>query len=121
MNNPQNRLKWFEAALNDKMPGTNIDDLSQSLRVDSDIFKNHILQGQEFDSMAGSVIKGILGCSINEFVENGRAICGYVSPNKTAAEPSSENEYLIIAEKIMKQGGENAAALKRIIKLMANE
>ena len=122
MHNPSDRLNWFEAALKEKHPDTSIDELSHSLRLDPDLFKNHISQGTEFDAMAGGVIKGILGCTINEFVENGRAICGQGQPTAPAASANSSgvgvDNYLDRARLILERGGENAEALKTMIRLM---
>ena len=119
MNNTDDRLKWFDAALREKHPGTTLEDLSQSLRLDPGLLKQHITQGREPDSMAGSVIRGILGCSINEFVENGRAICGYEEPGQAgAAAPAEIMAWLDQARAVLEGGGEKAETLKGVLKLM---
>ncbi|MDR1043985.1 MAG: hypothetical protein LBP33_02565 [Candidatus Adiutrix sp.] len=119
MTKPADRLKWFEAALQEKHPGASLEDLSQSLRLDSDLFKQHISQGTEPGAMAGSVIKGLLGCSINEFVENGRSLCGDEEPGRPGSSAASEiAAWLDRARSVLEAGGEKAETLKGILKLM---
>ena len=119
MNNKMERLKWFEANLKDKHPEVSIEDLSQSFRLDPDVFTQNIINGQEFDSMAGSVIKGFLGCSLNEFVEGGRAICAEGSqPHSLKANDDDWQSLMAEAGKVLKGDDDKAKALATIIRLM---
>lgn len=119
MDNKDDRLKWFEANLNDKHPGVSLDDLSQSFRLNPDNLRCKIANGQEFDSMVGSVIKGFLGCSLNEFVEGGRAICAEGSQPAPLKNDGGDFQGLLNeARDILKAGGDKAQALTTIIRLM---
>ena len=113
------RLKWFEANLKDKHPDVTIEELSQSFRLDPGVFTQNIINGQEFDSMAGSVIRGFLGCSLNEFVEGGRAICADGSQPSTLKKEGDDWQSLMTeAGKILKADDDKARALATIIRLM---
>lgn len=120
MENKKDRLKWFEANLADKHPGVTLAELSQSFRLDPEVFQSNIVNGQEFDSMAGSVIKGFLGCTLNEFVEGGKAICAQGSQPVSSGPTASGRveDVLKDVRTILEKGGEKAQALKTIIDLM---
>lgn len=119
MDNKDKRLKWFKTNLSDKHPGVSLEDLSLSFRLEPELLINKIINGQEFDSMAGSVIHGFLGCSLNDFVEGGRAICEEGNkPDHQKTESDDFQAFLDDARDILKAGGENARALATIISLM---
>lgn len=119
MDSKADRLKWFEANLADKHPDLSIDELSRSFRIEPEVFKSNIASGQEFTSMAGSVVKGFLGCTLNEFVEGGRAICGDGNAPAAGQSAGDGTEALLErARKILKAGGDQAQALKTILSLM---
>ncbi len=122
MNNPYGeRLKWFNAALKEKYPDTTVEDLSSSVRIDPELFQGHIENATEPDTLTEGVVRGILGCSINEFVENGRAICGFEpqsAPSSSVPPAGEVAELLAKARQILEKGGDNAISLKNMIKLM---
>lgn len=116
------RLKWFNRALAEKMPGTTVEELSASLRIDPSVFIEHIVSGREFESMAGSVLQGLLGGALSDFVESGRdeaagpgASAGGLGQSEAAGESLG---LLDKAGRIFDAGGPQAEALATIIKLM---
>jgi len=115
-----NRLKWFETALQERHPGVTIEDLSRSLRISPEVFRDHITQGAEFDSMAGSVLQGLLGCSLNEFVEAGKTLSnGGPAPSETASAADADLSALLgKAKRIMEAGGDRADVLKKFISIL---
>ncbi|MDL2260338.1 hypothetical protein LJB99_05655 [Deltaproteobacteria bacterium OttesenSCG-928-K17] len=116
------RLKWFNRALNEKMPGTTVEDLSVSLRIEPSVFIEHIVNGREFDSMAGSVIQSLLGGTLSDFVDSGRdeaGGAGALAGASAASGPAAESRALLDkAARIFDAGGPQAEALATIIKLM---
>lgn len=119
MESKDKRLKWFKANLSDKQPGVSLEELSLSFRLEPELLISKIINGQEFDSMAGSVIQGFLGCSLNDFVEGGRVICEEGSkPDHQNTESDDFQALLNDARDILKAGGERAQALATIISLM---
>ncbi|UQZ91049.1 hypothetical protein C4J81_18225 [Deltaproteobacteria bacterium Smac51] len=116
------RMKWFETAFNDKFPDTSIDDLCKTIQVDPSAFRNLVAQSMAPDAMSGYVLEGILGCNLNDFVEEGRRLhSGGQPPEKKqtgSASAGDDDEWLARAGSILKRGGENAATLKNIIRLM---
>jgi len=122
MEDKKDRLKWFEANLEDKHPGLTLAELSQSFRLDPEVFQSNVINGVEYDSMAGSVLKGFLGCTLNEFVEGGKAICaqgGQPGASASASNASGGLDGLLNdARLILEKGGDKAQALRTIISLM---
>lgn len=113
------KLKWFNQALSQKLPGTTLEDLSALLRVETAVFIDHINQGLEFDSMAGSVLQGLLGGSLSEFVESGQAeALDSAAEDAVKTAPADFSALLEKARRIFEAGGPQAEALAIIIGLM---
>ena len=103
------RLQQFEAALSEKFPDMTLEELSASLRVDLETLKNHISQGTKIGAMADSVLPGLLGASLEEFIGQDQATAG-------AAQAASDIEPLLAkARRVLEAGGDNAVTLRTIL------
>ena len=116
------RIKWFQAALADKFPDTPMDEFSASLSLEPAVFQKFIETGAGLPSFTVTVLHGLLGDTVDEFVERGRLMSetGQPAAPRPAAEwcGRSTDDLLDKARAILDGGGEPAVTLRTVISLL---
>ena len=107
------RLRKFEAALQKKEPGLTLEALAEALHVNLPTLEAHITEGAKLGAMAESVLAGMMGCSLDEFIAPGEEETSKPAP---ARAESDLDQLLARARRILEGGGDKAAALRTILK-----
>lgn len=109
------RLKNFKTALADKMPDTSLEELCTSLRQEPPAFINYIEQGSGLNPFATNVVTGILGCSLEEFIDYGCQLGDSGDPGPVEDTKDQTSVWVEKASKILQEGGQDAATLRHLL------
>ena len=117
-----NKTKWFQAALAEKFPDTAMDEFSASLGVERSVFQNYIETGSGMPPFTVNVLHGILGCTVDDFVDWGRQLTeadqpAPAGPSVLSSEPSID-ALLAKARAVLEGGGDRAVTLRTVISLL---
>ena len=117
-----NRTKWFKAALADKFPDTPMGEFSSSLSLDPAVFQKFIETGTGLPAFTVTVLHGLLGDTVDEFVERGRLLsdADRPAPAKPTAQASGQttDDLLAKARAVLDGGGDPAVTLRTVISLL---